>query len=328
MKIEDIRQMYQQGNIDTKEYAARMFEKYEELFAYKELLKQSKVKEISINEQEVLFKIFMNSIANNAQEYEVIMELQKKDSAAVQNTILSLGDYESEELDLVSRIVDFIIKEENKATFFDIGANLGWYTINIKKQYPDMEVYAFEPVKENYLRLQKHMSLNQVSGVNAYNIGMHCENTNMEFYYDICASGASSLANLLEHDDTEIVSCKVVRLDDFVNEHSVSSIDFIKCDVEGSELFVYEGGLDSIKRYKPVIFSEMLRKWAAKFGYHPNDIIELLATAGYECYVIGDQGKLKKFSRVDERTVEKNYFFFHPQKHEAVLHQMEEGWME
>lgn len=57
MKIEDIRQMYQQGNIDTKEYAARMFEKYEELFAYKELLKQSKVKEISINEQEVLFKI-------------------------------------------------------------------------------------------------------------------------------------------------------------------------------------------------------------------------------------------------------------------------------
>ena len=77
MKIEDIRQMYQQGNIDTKEYAARMFEKYEELFAYKELLKQSKVKEISINEQEVLFKIFMNSIANNAQEYEVFLELQK-----------------------------------------------------------------------------------------------------------------------------------------------------------------------------------------------------------------------------------------------------------
>lgn len=326
MKIEEIILTYQQGNIDRKEYASRMFEKYEELIAYKKLLSKSKVKEIIVNEEEVLFKILMHSLRNTDQKYEVIMELLERDGGAVQNTVLTFGDYEPDELNMVNRIVDSIRRNKNNGggVFFDIGANLGWYTLNIKKEYPDVEIYAFEPIKENFLRFQKHLALNQLSGVHAYNIGMYHENVDLEFYYDVCASGASSLENLREHEATVKVTCRVERLDDFVKDHDIHDIDFIKCDVEGSELFVYKGGMKSINKHKPVIFSEMLRKWAAKFGYHPNDIIDLLATVGYECYVIGESGNLRKFARVDELTVETNYFFLHPEKHASILHDLEE----
>lgn len=54
----------------------------------------------------------------------------------------------------------------------------------------------------------------------------------------------------------------------------------------------------------------MLRKWSAKFGYHPNDIIDLFASVGYKCFVIKED-KLRKFARVDEETVGTNYFFLH-----------------
>ena len=86
-------------------------------------------------------------------------------------------------------------------------------------------------------------------------------------------------------------------------------MDFIKCDVEGAELFVFQGGVATIRTQQPVIFTEMLRKWSAAFGYHPNDIIALLADAGYHCFTVHD-GRLTPFLTMDETTVETNFFFF------------------
>lgn len=62
----------------------------------------------------------------------------------------------------------------------------------------------------------------------------------------------------------------------------------------------------------------MLRKWSNKFGYHPNDIINLFTKIGYQCYVINDK-KLKLFTKVDENTIETNYFFLHKQKHLDII---------
>lgn len=182
-----------------------------------------------------------------------------------------------------------------------------------------MKAYAFEPITETFHKMKRNVELNHLEEVHVFNRALYHENTTIKFYYDICASGASSIQNIREDDETREVTCKAERLDDFVKENGILSIDFIKCDVEGSELFVYQGGMESIERFKPVIFSEMLRKWSAKFGYHPNDIIDLLASAGYQCFVIKEKGKLKRFDRVDEETVETNYFFLHPEKHAEII---------
>lgn len=315
MNIDELRELYTNGGIEFKSYLQQMFENYEELFSYQELMKNSKVKEILINEEEVLFKMKMCSPVYHEKEYEIIMEIHRTDYTAVPNTVLSTGNYEPMDLDMVSRITDYM----REGIFFDVGANLGWYTLNIKKQYPHMRVYAFEPISETFNKVKKNIELNHIDGAEVYNIALYHENTTLNFFYDVCASGASSFRNLREDKGTREVLCKTERLDDFVKNHNVPAIDFIKCDVEGSELFVYQGGMESIKKYKPVIFSEMLRKWAAKFGYHPNDIIDLLVSAGYQCFVIKEQGKLKKFDRVDEETIETNYFFLHPEKHAGII---------
>lgn len=81
----------------------------------------------------------------------------------------------------------------------------------------------------------------------------------------------------------------------------------MKIDIEGSELFAIQGGLESIKKFKPIIFCEMLRKWCKKFNYHPNDIIKLLVDIGYSCYAISN--KLNKIDFVDDNTIETNFLF-------------------
>ena len=130
---------------------------------------------------------------------------------------------------------------------------------------------------------------------------------------------ASSMANLREDKDTVTEECEVKKLDDFVSSTpSFKKIDFIKCDVEGAELFVFKGAIETIKKVKPIIFTEMLRKWASKFNYHPNEIISFMSELGYRCYTTDGQ-HLSPFSTMDERTVETNFFFLHKHKHGEII---------
>ena len=103
-------------------------------------------------------------------------------------------------------------------------------------------------------------------------------------------------------------------MDSFVREMNIQQLDFVKCDVEGAEYFVYQGGIESLRKFKPIIFSEMLRKWSAKFNYHPNDIINFLSKIGYLCFVIHED-KLEQFTLMDENTLETNFIFLHEKKH-------------
>ncbi len=48
--------------------------------------------------------------------------------------------------------------------------------------------------------------------------------------------------NLRERKDAERIKCNMVTLDHFIDYNKIKKIDFIKCDVEGGELFVFEGG--------------------------------------------------------------------------------------
>ena len=63
---------------------------------------------------------------------------------------------------------------------------------------------------------------------------------------------------------------------------------------------------------------ELLRKWSKPFGYHPNDVIELLRRLGYDCYTFEGSG-LARFNTMTEDTRQTNFFFAHPEKHRTWL---------
>jgi hypothetical protein len=65
----------------------------------------------------------------------------------------------------------------------------------------------------------------------------------------------------------------------------------------------------------------MLRKWSAKFNYHPNDIIQFFKQINYGSYVISNKTKLREFEMVNDDTVETNYFFLHNEKHANIIRQ-------
>lgn len=311
MALSKIKDDYKNGIIDKGKYARLMFQEYVRLFDFRKAMMDSNVKCIKINEQGVIF-----TIGNDAGGYEIDMEIGDSDIGAIPVTIMSFGSYEEEELKIFNRIAEWISKRNG--IFFDIGANLGWYTLNICKQYGNITAYAFEPAKNTFQAMQRNLGLNGINNCLPCNLGFSAEKSKAIFYFNSEESGASSLRNLRGNDKTYEMQCDFVKMDDYIKENNVSGVDFIKCDVEGAELLVYQGGIESIRQYKPVIFSEMLRKWSAKFNYHPNDIIKLLGDVGYNCYVIHND-RLQLFTYVDDNTIETNYFFLHPDKHAELM---------
>lgn len=292
---------------DRAEYQKNVHSHLMEMTDIKLLLEGSNVNRLMVDESGIYaelktgIKLYMNE--NDYMEVPVVC--------------LCGGDYETEETKMVSRILD-VYKDVKGFTVLDIGANIGWYSLNILKRYPRMQVFSFEPGPVTYGRLKRNFALNGFSTERLVNLGFYKENGMLDFYYDTEESGASSLVNLRGKAGVRKDSVRMVKLDDWAADHEIDRVDFIKCDVEGSEFFVYQGGAKTIEKCRPIIFSEMLRKWCGKFGYHPNDIISFLRGLGYACFVIRGTG-LAQIDTVEESTVETNYFFLHEEKHRDLI---------
>ena len=293
--IDKLNDAFINKEIDKTEYSERMYVQHEQLFHYAELINHTDVKSI---------EIIQGNVIVTSNRHNIKMVCQKDDIRAVPYELINIGEYEIDDSNL---IYSFILDNH---TVFDIGANSGWYSMGLTKNKKSINMYAFEPMPKTYNQLVKNIKLNDLTGeINIYNHGLSDKDGNVEFYYFPNNSGNSSMAKMNDGVSEKMV-LKVKRLDTFVDDNKVKKIDFIKCDVEGAELLVFKGGMKTIKRDKPIIFAEMLRKWAAKYDYHPNVIINMFKEIEYRCFV-SRNGKLEEFFIMDEDTVETNYLFIH-----------------
>ena len=224
MKISGIRNEYEKGQMDVKEYRMKLFKKIEELLEYKDLINDSRVSQISVTGDDVVFTIESQNAKGDP--YKVDMAIYQDDWGAVPAAMLSTAQgYEPEELRMVNSLFSYI--GEEKGVCLDVGAKLGWYTLNVCKQYPGLKSYEFEPILQTYEKLKRNITLNGLENCRCYNLGLSNENKTITFFYDVEVSGASSMVDLREAGTTEKVDCEIRRLDDFVEKEKIGRIDFI-----------------------------------------------------------------------------------------------------
>jgi FkbM family methyltransferase len=196
----------------------------------------------------------------------------------------------------------------------DIGANIGWYSLLVDSINKSSSIHAFEPVPNTFKRLSDNCSINQANTITCHNFGFSSEPGSFPFYFYPEGSGNASIRNLAGRDDAQVIDCELRTLSDFCLDLPPStSIDFIKCDVEGNELFVFQGSTSVLQKHKPILLVELLRKWCAPFGYHPNEALELMFGLGYSAYGVHSSGALIPIRSILDSTTETNFFFVHPE---------------
>ena len=302
MKLAELKSRYYDGLMEKQNYIKEMHLKHQILFEYAKFIHGTDIKSIVISDDNV-------TMTSRSMDIKIICDPIDERIAPIE--ILNFNNYEKTDLEMVFKLI------KDDMTIFDIGANIGWYTINIGKKFPNAHIYSFEPIPKTFNYLNKNVLLNEISNVSLSNFGFSDREENIEFYYYPEGSGNASLRNLSASDNVEIVISQVRKLDAFIKEKKLH-LDFIKCDVEGAELFVFKGGITAINRDRPIVFTELLRKWCAKFNYHPNELINLLKNLGYRCFT-AKEGKLIEFFSITEETAENTFFFLHTINHKDLI---------
>src|SRR5690606_34379290 len=119
------------------------------------------------------------------------------------------------------------------------------------------QIYAFEPIEVTFEFLKKNISRNRIRNVTAFNYGFSNKEEEKFLYYFKGGSALASIENLINHENAQKVKCTLKTIDKIMEDLKIQSLDFIKCDAEGSEIFVIQGAEETIKKFNPIILAEL-----------------------------------------------------------------------
>jgi len=308
-RLRSLREDFAAGRLAKEAYIRAMHEIHTLLYEYAELLPETDIAKISVTDHAVEMTLRSSGA-------KLLCDRHDHRIAPIES--LNFGHHEAREAAVVRRLVT------PKGRLFDVGANIGVYSVSLALVFPELEVHAFEPVPTTFGWLKRNVERNGLEArVNLHTFGFSDEAGDHTMYFYPAGSGNASLRNVSARTDAEEIRCRLEVLDAFV-ERTGKAPDFVKCDVEGAELSVFRGARKTLATHAPVVFTEMLRKWSAPFGYHPNELIALFAEHGYRCFHAVDgeaieAPQLSETMTMTEETTQTNFFFLHREHHASLI---------
>ncbi len=193
-------------------------------------------------------------------------------------------------VDFDRRMLYSLIKKD--FVCFDIGANIGETTLNFARLAPDGKVYSFEPVPFLFQRLKTNTGLNNFQNISLYNIAV--SDKKEELFFDKPGNNNSSGISMNKEKSSTSACVQSTTIDSFVNENNIHKIDFIKIDVEGFENYVINGGSNTFKNMKPVLFIEIDNRYLKPKNTSEKIILTQLRNEfNYTLYRINGMEKIK-----------------------------------
>ena len=165
----------------------------------------------------------------------------------------------------------------------DVGANYGLYTYNLSKAVGDNGfVYAFEPIPYTFRTLKRTTKLFRLKIVQLINKGCSNNKGKIKFSIPLQKNGAisarlafidmneksrSARLNKGEHSDIVTIESEII-----IDDLNYKNVSFMKIDVEGAELLVLKGAINTIKNSRPIIMIEIEDRWIESYDIKRKDI--------------------------------------------------------
>jgi len=191
-------------------------------------------------------------------------------SDVIQKVQASGSFYERRTLERLADIVP------EGATIIDAGANVGNHSIFFSLFCKPMRIIPFEPNARLAAVLQKNIALNATANIDTSRT--HFALGRSRGHARLVVRRADNWGN--GHLVAEATDAGVTVFDERVevrpiDEFKIEAADFIKIDVEGHEVEVLHGAIETITRFRPTLFIEV---GAARL----RAVAEFLAPLGYQ----------------------------------------------
>ena len=140
---------------------------------------------------------------------------------------------------------------DDSPVIFDVGANVGGYTMDVLSVLPDARMHCFEPSRDTFEQLKKNVQSDKVT---FNNFGISDATTEATLY---CNSD-SGLASLFqrqfdENSNVKDIKSETIRLDTIDNYcgiNEIDHIDLLKLDIEGNEINALNGAANMLNSQK------------------------------------------------------------------------------
>ncbi|MGB1206375.1 MAG: FkbM family methyltransferase [Chitinophagales bacterium] len=213
-----------------------------------------------------------------------------------------------------------LIKKVN--VFYDIGANIGYYSLLAELENPEIKVVAFEPASGPLFYLKENVRINNFKNISIEEIALSEKNGEINFYeirnhkYTYLKhnlAGQSNTGSDAANRNFVSIQVKTKTLDSYIEQVNEQNIDLIKMDTEGTEYLILEHSHIVLGDMKPIIVCETL------FNMIETKLETIFRKYGYEFYNHTAAGleKVDSISRKKDDGV-RDCFFVHPSKFHLI----------
>ena len=188
----------------------------------------------------------------------------------------------------ISKLLNRMLRPGQVA--FDIGSNIGMHAMIMANRVgPAGQVHVFEPDPHPMGRLKANMNLNGLANVvlNQAAISSRTETRQLFLHDDTIGNFANaSLQAANVGRSTTTIDMKVWSLDDYIAANPIPRLDAIKLLAQGEEWNALQGGIETIKRYRPKIFFLWEPSYWARQSLCLMDAVRFFKDLGYATYQV------------------------------------------
>jgi FkbM family methyltransferase len=151
-----------------------------------------------------------------------------------------------------------LLRDQDISVIYDIGANVGTWTLLAKAIFPDAKIHAFEPIPRHQSAFRTNVAA--LADVSLHTVALGNREEQAQQLHVTDFSDASSLLPLAASGraqwgirEIECLPVTLCRLDDYRIRFGLPAPDLIKLDVQGYELEVLRGARTALTTAKAVI---------------------------------------------------------------------------
>ncbi|RYY38354.1 MAG: FkbM family methyltransferase [Chitinophagaceae bacterium] len=195
----------------------------------------------------------------------------------------------------------------------DVGTHRGEILELMRRQSPRGHHFGFEPLPPLFAKLRQRYGTEHSVHIFPYALSDHAGNASFNWVTTNPAySGLQKRSYDRPNEEEQSITVETRKLDDVLQSYGLP-VHLLKIDVEGGELGVLRGALQTLRRYRPVVIFEFGIGGSDIYGSTPELLWEFFSGLGYKISLMRrflDEEPAFSFEELAEQYHQKKNYYF------------------